>query len=350
MALLWIEGFEGFGTTIAAVPSPTGVVGRKTLVSDEPRFRIQAGRFGGYALNIIYDSSCYYGRTGLTTNSTLIVGCAVKWTELIRNYSSTYPMYLAFYDGVTTGVNLYLEANGETTVRRGATVLGTTSGYAFSDNTWVYVELKVTCHDTTGSFELRFNGETVLTGSNIDTKPGTNAYHNGFRVLGTSTTSSRAVQVDDLYCCDASGASNNDFLGPCKVLPIFPDSAGDSAQWTPSAGANYAAVDEPQIDDDTTYVETASAGQKDLYNYGSLGETVSGIKGVQVTTTARVTDATPLSLYPRVKSGATEQSGSQITVGNSSYVSFSQLWDSDPNTGAAWSQANLEAAQFGVLS
>lgn len=349
MALLWIEGFEGFGAG-PGNPSPAGIVlGKYTSAQDEAHMHVMPGRLGGYALQFRYDNTCRIWPSDLTTDPTMIVGCALKW-DVIPTGAATYPRFLSFVDVGTLGMNLRVASTGELEVYRGATLLATSTGAGIVYGAWFYLEFKVVCNATTGSYEVRVNGVNVLSASGVNTKAGTHNYHTSFLVSGTGTANDRAVTVDDLYCCDGSGSLNNNFLGPRKVLAIFPDSAGDSTQWTPNSGDNYAAVDEQAADNDTSYVEVASTGQKDLYNYGALGETVAGISGIQVTTLARVTDATPFDLYQRVKSGSTEVSGSVVAVGSTSYVSKTEVFETDPNTSAAWSQANLEAAQFGILS
>ena len=53
MALLWIEGFEGFGTTTGAAPKPAGAMGRKyPFIAQEGSMDIETGRDGGYCIEL----------------------------------------------------------------------------------------------------------------------------------------------------------------------------------------------------------------------------------------------------------------------------------------------------------
>ena len=50
MALLWIDGFEGHGTTDDAIPAPTGILRRRYITyrdgSSSSYTKIKTGRFG----------------------------------------------------------------------------------------------------------------------------------------------------------------------------------------------------------------------------------------------------------------------------------------------------------------
>jgi hypothetical protein len=230
-------------------------------------------------------------------------------------------------------------------VRRGTTVLAT-SVAAFGVEVWRYIEFKVVCNDTTGSYELRIGEETVLSATDVDTKAGTHDYHDSFRFYGAGLTDADATIIDDCYILDGSGTLN-DFLGNVRVLTIRPNAAGDTTEWAPSAGDNYAAVDEEVCDDDTSYVEDDTADQTDLYNYGAISAT-AGVIGVQVNTDCRETDATSFSLKTVCKSGATTDADAGQAIGSASYVTRTRILETDPDTAAAWTAGGVNAAQFGV--
>ena len=69
-------------------------------------------------------------------------------------------------------------------------------------------------------------------------------------------------------CSTIPARFNNDFLGNVKVVPLFPSGDTATLQWTPStAGTHYTLVNETKDNDDTSYVEDATSGQVDLWNY-----------------------------------------------------------------------------------
>ncbi len=346
MALLWIDGFDNYGTTIGASPSPSGVFSRKYAVADMSNsVYIRNGRLGGYAIQLMYDATRYFSPGDITTNAMIVVGCAIKFET---SWPTSSIQFMAFYDGSTKGMNVQITPTGQLAVYRGSTLLGTTTDAGIMAGVWFYLEFKVVCNSTTGSYELRIGGVNKLTASGVNTKAGTHDYHTTFRFTGTSVAGGSAVQVDDLYCVDSSGSINNDFLGNMRVVTIRPDAAGDSTQFTPDSGSNYARVNEQVCGDDSNYVEASISGYKDLYNYEALSGITSDIKGIMVNTDCRESDATSYSLITVCKSGVTESDNTAQLIGSSSYITRRRLLETDPNTSAAWTKNNLDAAQFGV--
>jgi hypothetical protein len=341
MALLWIEGFEGFGAAGAdpgLAINPADCVSRKyPVVSDISYFKIVTGRVNGRAIRC---GSMYnvLGPGNLTTDATLIVGCGMKWT------GTGFGSFLEFYDGATLGVNLKVTSGGEIAIYRGGTLLETSSGAGLIANTWYYIEAKVVC-GASGSYEVRVNGVNILSATGVNTKAGTHDYHTTFHLRAALNFN---AYFDDVYCLDGSATAPNDFLGNVQAVAAIPNAAGDSSQFTPSAGANYECVDDGAASgDDTDYVESATAGHTDLYNYASLAGAGSTIHGVQVNTECRKTAAASMSLKTVVKSGGSEYEDSAQPVGDS-YQTVSRVFPKNPVSDAAWTVSAIDAAQFGV--
>jgi len=339
MALLWIEGFEGFGTSTGVAPAPTGILGRKyPTVAQESSMTIENGTYGK-CLEIPGDVSGFLRTPDLTTNGTLVIGCAVKWAALP---TVTPDETFSFYDGATRGINLRLDIDGKLSVHRSSTLLGTSTN-VISVATWYYVELKILTHNSNGTVDLKVNETSWLSLSSQDTQQGSNAYHTAIQL---GYVPNETIQYDDVYCLDGSGSINNDFLGRRQVQAIRPDAAGATTEWDPNTGANYAAVDEVQLDEDTTYVETTFTGEKDLYNYeSSVGSSI--IDGIQVMTEAKATVGS-MDLHTIVKSGSTEDDGSADPISSSTYVTSRRLEETNPDTSAKWTPSEVDSVQFGV--
>jgi hypothetical protein len=343
MALLWIEGFEGFGTTLSAEPDPVGIVERKysTDTGTSSNWYITTGRLGGYSLYMRY-TAAYMQSPSLTVNATMVVGFAVKFKALGTN------TFLSLYDGTTQGMNLRLTAGGEVAIYRGGTLLETTSGLGLSAGAWYYMEFKVLCANSPGgTYELRVGGVDVASDSGLDTQAGSNAYHDRFR-LSNSASSAYTASFDDFYCLDGSGATNNDFLGNMRVIAIRPDADTAANAWTRSSGAeNYDLVNEDICDDDTGYVESAVSTTTDLYDYDAVASIADNIKGIQINTVCRETDANSFSLVTVSKLGATQSNGAAAAIGTTNYITKTRLMETDP-AGNAWTITNIDAAQFGI--
>lgn len=79
MSLLWIEGFEGYGTSLAATVNSLLAQRYQALTNGNDIFQLVAGRFGGFALKNTSTSNsggCTLVTPALTTNPTLVIGFA----------------------------------------------------------------------------------------------------------------------------------------------------------------------------------------------------------------------------------------------------------------------------------
>lgn len=226
-----------------------------------------------------------------------------------------------------------------------ATVLGT-SAAPLAPNIWHYIEAKFTIHDTAGVAIVRVNGVPVINLTSQDTRNAGNASANTIRIGSSTTPTPANLDYDDIYVFDTTGSSNNDFVGDCRVERIAPSGAGATTAWTPSAGANYACVDEAPPNADTDYVSSLTAGQTDTYACGNLVTTSGTVYAVQATATARKDDAGSRSLALVARPGGTDRLGATQGIGDT-YGTYTEIWNTNPDTAAAWTIAAVNASEFG---
>ena len=342
--LLWIDGFDAYGTTVGSAPLPTGVVARKyPLLGSEVYMDVRNGRYGGYSIQLVYDSTCYCSPGALTTDSTMVIGFALK---IPTNWPTDNLQFLRLYDGTTQGVNLRLRTSGELSVYNSTTFLGTTSGAAIGLGAWVYIELKVVCGDS-GSYEVCVDGVSRLSGSG-DTKAGTHNYHTTFYLVGNGGTDlTKQPYIDDLYCLDGSGTVNNDFLGDHFVQTLFPNAVGDVNAWTGSTGVDhYTLVDENPADS-TSYVESETPTQEELWGY-DVPTGLGVVAGVCVNTDCCMTGATGYTLQTQVKNSGTDSSDTGQAISSASYLIKTRLLESNPCATGVWDSTLIADTQFGV--
>jgi hypothetical protein len=338
MALLWIEGFEGYGTATNSAPQPVGVIGRKyPYTAFEQNMDLEVGRLGGYCLELPGASAM--GTPSLTTDDTLIVGFA------FRVDGSSNLTLMALWDGASKNVNLrYNKTSLELEIYLDNVLLETTSGLGIANHTWYWIEMAVKTNGSVGTYDVELSGVNILSDTGIDTQTGSNAWSSSIRWFGGGTTN----RWDDMYVCDSTGSTNNGMLGNVKVIGLSPN-ADDTANFgtsTPNV-SHYANVDENPSDDDTSYVEDSTANVTDLYDY----ETLSGsgdIFGLQINTQCRETDAATFSLITPIKSNGTQSDDAGTVVGTTSYTTRSRVSEIDPDTSAAWTFAGVDAAKFGI--
>jgi hypothetical protein len=252
-------------------------------------------------------------------------------------------------DGATGGAHIAVVINtsGGVTLQYGATS-GTSYGTAsvtLAIGIWYYFELQFKINNTTGSIILYVNGVQVYSFSGDTNRiTGLTAVAIG---VGPGTVT---VLFDDVYVLDSTGSVNTTFLGDCQVQTLSPNGNGTTSQFVGSdadSTDNYLLVDDDTApDDDTTYVESATSGNKDTYAYEATSS-LGTIHGVGVTTLGKKVDAGAADMYAIARSGTTE--GDSAALGMStSYTAQQAIYETNPDTAAAWTAGGIDAAEFGV--
>jgi hypothetical protein len=348
MALIWVDGFEGYESSYGVdMRTALEIRGYTHAGGGGTRYFLKPGRFGNYALRLFHDGDPYIKTPPLTTDRTLIIGASIYF---VRTSTGSQTLF-GFYDGDgSLGMNVRINpdpgAGTKFQIRRGANILETIDNPLLPCiNQWFQLEFKVYCDNTAGTYELRLNGETIASDTGIDTQEGSSNYH---AAVGLHSVSHGPV-FDDFYVCDGTGSKNNDFLGIVKAVPIFP-SAEHTIEWeTMVGGSDHAdAVAEQEPDDDTSYIEDDDAGDKDIFEYGDITDSLVSIDGLMLHTLCRETDATTFDIIQIVRSGGTEYDQASQLVGSSSFVNRYDLLESDPDTGIDWTKTGINSAQFGV--
>lgn len=368
MTMLYGTGFE--------VQDPAG---DKTALTDEWSFqgnldnddisivsgRFSTGTFAGQAVQI----HCNSGRTsstrlpamelpvgGLYSGATWIVGFAFK-----AHSFAGIVMPLLWFEDAEDGAMLTLSTTsaGALSLRRGNSAATELASYAGPiGNDWMYLEIKVTFHATTGSFEVRHRASTavatepttIMSGSNVNTT-GTGAvrpYEIGLASDGTNTQAP-IFSFDDFVLLNTEGSVNNDFLGDISFLRVRPNAAGDQSDFARSAGSvNYVLVDEDAEDDDTSYVQSATANDQDFYHYEDMDFAwIDAIHAVLARPVLRKTEPGSRTARLQTLSGGTTASGSTFAP-SLTYLRRDDVWETDPATSTQWTVDGFNAAQFGL--
>jgi len=357
MALRWMEGFETLGTTVGAtvyeaLSRKYGNFHGLTLYPNCNQVKLAAGRRGGYSLQGAYayptTSQRYFyavAAADVPTNDTWIVGMAIK-------FASSFPdnkeiLVIGSADSTTNyNFSIKVTSSGRVSANGGGnTLLTTTASPVLAADTWHYLEVKVVCHDTAGAYEIRIDNQTVLSGTDVDTRATDDSRYVMFQFRNYYQC------LDDIYICDTDGTANNDFLGQIVIEGLLPTADGDSSDWTPSSGTDHAAmVDDIPPDDDTFYVESNTENAADLYDYANLSLiTTEPILGLQVNTDVRMNEFPgDIDLYQPVKSGGTTNDGDPANVAMDDYEVATRILETDPATGSAWTASGVDGAQFGI--
>lgn len=335
MALLLIEGFEGFGRTTATNPS-SSLSNKWALGAANTSYTLRDGRnVGGISLEPAAISSLNTISKDLGDHQTMVCGFGVKFNTNAAEYR-----FFEFRDGTTVSGRLSLNTSRQLVfgLTTGSTIATGTTVLSF--DTWYYIEIKIYCHASSGAYEVKIDDVTELSGSGLNLVV-TNPYVD--RINLRTDSSSRRAMFDDVYVLDDSGTENTDFLGPATVSWFRPTS-DSSIQWTRSSGSDsYALIDEDAVDGVTTRVSTSTSNALDMYGFEDYSDNQI-LAGLQAN---MWTSASGASMTLRCESGPSNTETSTIAGSGASYNPYSYIFETDPNTGVGWLKDDFNAATFG---
>lgn len=343
MALLFLDSFDHYSTSQFA-RKWTEVTGGVSINTTNGRRGTGSARIG--------NSTTQSLRKSLGTNAaTIIVGFGVK---LAGSISSAGYLF-GFGDTGADQMTLFVNADATLSIRRATTNVATSVATLNLSGVYQYIEIKIV-HGAAGSYELRLDGVNILSASGVDTTNTANNYANQillFNRVGSPLTGfaiGTSIDVDDLYVCDGTGSSNNDFLGDVRVDCFLPSGNGNSSQFIgndSNSTDNYLLVDETPANDDTDYVQSTNVSDKDTYAFPNMSHTPASIYGLQINMQASKTDSGLRTLQSVIRSDGVDTDGTAKAL-SSGYVNLMQISEVDPDTSAAWTQSGFDAAEFGV--
>lgn len=291
---------------------------------------------------------------GFSNDPTLkknITASAVVYTGAAINYG-THSFMFCSDSGATLHITVNINTDGSCSVIRNGTTIasggaGTVPGAGSpTQSSWNYVEVKCKVDSSTGEVKIRANGQTsdALSFTGNTRNGGTSA--NIDQVIIASGLSNDGGWWDDWYIINDQGSTNNTWLGDVRVYTLSPSGAGSSTQWTPSSGSNYTDVDE-QPYNTSDYVSDSVSGHRDTYAMTDLPGSVATVYGVQNVAIANKDNTGVISVKQALKSGSSVYYGSN-TLMTTTYTTYTDLREQDPNTSAAWTASGVNAAEAGV--
>ena len=133
---------------------------------------------------------------------------------------------------------------------------------------------------------------------------------------------------------------------------IRPNAVGTYEEFETMVGGegtdHYTTVDEEETDDDTSYVESDVADQRDTFGMEACGLPAGAvISKLSLWARMKREGIGDDDVYMMIISGATEQLSDAI---DTTIVYGTWSWDheTDPNTGQAWTIAAIDAVELGL--
>lgn len=342
--LLFMDGFDHSGTVAAshwtkyATQSPTGQTLNGSVVSSPTRTGIGAASLGylgnGFGRNVYT----------IPSGTLLIAGLAFRTGGI----PSSNRALLGFQEGATNHIGIGMTPAGTLFVWMGSTsTVLQTGATVLAANSWYYVEFKAVINDTTGSYELRIDGISELVANGVDTKNGATGVATGFWVYSAGDPS-WAWYIDDLYFCDGTGLSRNDFLGAIKIETLLAQSGnGSNVGLTPSFSTDHGALVDEVPPNTADYNSGVTVGVKDTYNLPSVTLT-GGILGVQVNLFVAKSDAGLRKVAAVVRTSGLDYDGVDKPL-STTFSYATEVWAQKPGGAPVdWSVVDVNALEAGM--
>lgn len=340
MALRFVDSFAHMGTNVGLLPFKwTASQGALAFTTDT------TSAVNGFGLDMISGFLTPGGvRKTLDHQTSWIVGCRIFTGALDGAYQGLH--------NSTTLAKWTINNDGTLSIYAGSVTIAT-STLSLHTGRQYYIEMSYTLSGTSNinvSSTLRVNGIQWVTGnanSGINQTSllvGTTTV-NGHLFTGPSTNGN---VISDCYICDATGSFNNTFLGDVKIQLILTNGDSTPLNWIPSGTGttHWNLINEVPPDDDTTYVYQTATGSVDLWQWQDIPAFSGTVLGVQYSLYARK-DAEGSKEFQQVVGTSGTNTFNTISPSDD-YIWYPWCYDTDPDTGIAWTQVGFNAKVFGA--
>lgn len=351
MALLWADSFDHYGAGSTGremmLEGAYAVIGR---LNESVNLNSTRSRTGPRSLQIYQSVGARsYVRRVVNSEAPRIIGFGfgLYLPALPPNDGNAVnnPHGVFFKNAATTLVSLAYRQDGSIQVYRGlssGTTLGTSDAGVLAAGTFIHLEVAVCIDPVVGWVEIRRDGVTRFRVEDVNTG-NMDITNIEFGAINSANFTFDSY-YDDVFCWDTTGEAANNFLGPVRILTLFPESVGDTEQWTTVGVADAVdAINNVPPDGDTTYIAAEEVGETINFTMPELPPEISHIDGVYVPFMARLEDA-----------GAGDvrfswQTGTEVATGKSlpltpSYSYHGDAFPENPDGGGQWTKAEFESS------
>ena len=342
MGLLFQTSFDHYTTVLNRFTSTVGDVPPSNHISitsggRNATSRLKIERFSGGA------STSRVSRTLPSSIAEIFFAFAVKVPSVAN--SGTTVTIAEVTDTSTVQLALRLTAIGTLAIYRGTTFLADVPDFIISANVWYHIEMRALIDPSVGEVEIRINEvDHAISGSgSLNTRSSANSSVNviTLALIENGGAAIADVSFDDVIVRD------DDWSGDAEVLALLPTGTGTTDQWTASGAATTReAVDEAAPNGDTDYATTSNVGDLSLHTYPDV-PTTSTVQAVVALPYVEKTDAGTAKIKSTARSGGTNYDGDEKAPSDSSYDYLPHIWETDPDTAAAWTPTGVNAAEFG---
>ena len=293
------------------------------------------GRFGNAGVQIT-------GFGGGINRASAVSSAPAKWSiafgfKMNGELSGGTLVFFKLVDQPTIGsewvqCTIKIQPGGRLAVLQNDGTLVGESTYSVHTGVWYHIEILVNC-TVTGQADILINSVNILSvGGDFEqsvTLTGVNQVRINTQPSG-----------NDLYVCDLRMAEGTDVgVGDARIVLLKPNADGSFTEWTTSTGTvHYTLVDEVPIDNND-WVESDTPGKRELFAAEDTIGTYDEIDDVQTVHWVEVLGTGTAKHYVNSVEGGVIDSVGKFDLG---------MWLVEPGSGTNWSQANVDAAEFGA--
>ena len=248
--------------------------------------------------------------------------------------------YLRFWAKFPTGQNFFHLRNSsnvlatftQSAINQRFDITGATTGNTGNNSItggWQCFEIHYKIANAAGELTMKIDGVQVFTFTG-DTQPGADTTFDNVYF----STNSSTFYLDDLALDTAA------WCGLGYYIALTANGAGDSTQWTPTGGANYANVSIPA--NDSTY-NSGTTGQTD--NYALTNPSIGASSILRVIPFARANNPAGGTLNIGLRTYATNYGTAVTTPTTLTWLAGAE-YTTNPNSGNAWGASELDSLEF----
>lgn len=361
MSLLHIESFEGYDRD-TVILNGGKYENWMSESSEDLVISNSYGRNSSTGLRLFTNSYTFTQRGSVTRHlngnyDTIIVGAAIRLDnpnqslEFTGNVTSHRTIF-ALADGSTIQAALSITPSMRLQVTQGesGSVLGRSTFYLHT-GIFYYIEFKCLVSNTAGTFEVKVDGITRLTGGG-DTQMSADQYINAIRLgaegaFGTGS-SGRYVRFDDVYIANTTVSTvYNDFIGDVRIEGLRPIGDRLTKQWVPSSGTVHFDMVDDLTPDTSNYITSGTIGDIDLFSVSSLLTPAGSILAVTPNMYARKTNAGVARIAAVVNRAGTNAFGEDQYLTQENRYHYNDVWVKNPIDNSQWA-SNLSSIYFGI--
>lgn len=273
----------------------------------------------------------------------VVFSCLVTGT--LNQLAGTSGSVIYFRRLNATHMSLTIDPDGRLVALAGGTPVAA-SAAPVPIGTWFDLECKIIVHDTTGYFGVRLDGQLVIqyNGNTLrasDGWVGTIRFSNPGVVFSTCR-----VGYDNIVFWDNTTTHHVDWLGRVGIVYLPVNGDGSQLDWTPSVGtSHYTLIDEVGTPITGDYISAGDVDLKDILDLTNPPGNVSKIEAVIPVVFGNKLGSGPSDLELGLELSGVEHYGSLVSVpGTNGFIS--SIFDVNPQTGAAWTAAEVSSARL----